>query len=89
MNLNGRLERRFDLLVITHIDADHIEGIIRLLLDADADELMQWMRGFEAAPAQTYVVHGDPHASDALRTRVQDELGWRVRVPEQLAQVSL
>lgn len=29
-------ERRFELLVITHIDADHIEGIIRLLLDAEA-----------------------------------------------------
>lgn len=29
-------ERRFGLLVITHIDADHIEGIIRLLLDAEA-----------------------------------------------------
>ncbi len=29
-------ERHFDLLVITHIDADHIEGVIRLLLDAEA-----------------------------------------------------
>jgi hypothetical protein len=29
-------ERRFDLLVITHVDADHIEGVIRLLLDAAA-----------------------------------------------------
>ena len=29
-------ERHFALLVITHIDADHIEGIIRLLLDAEA-----------------------------------------------------
>ena len=28
--------RRFELLVITHIDADHIEGVIRLLLDAEA-----------------------------------------------------
>jgi hypothetical protein len=28
--------RNFDLLVITHIDADHIEGVIRLLLDAEA-----------------------------------------------------
>ncbi|MCW8945805.1 MAG: hypothetical protein OQL27_13620 [Sedimenticola sp.] len=27
-------QRHFDLLVITHIDADHIEGIIRLLQDA-------------------------------------------------------
>lgn len=29
-------ERHFDLLVITHVDADHIEGVIRLLLDAEA-----------------------------------------------------
>jgi beta-lactamase superfamily II metal-dependent hydrolase len=28
--------RRFDLLIVTHIDADHIEGIVRLLLDAEA-----------------------------------------------------
>ena len=27
-------ERRFELLVITHIDADHIEGVVRLLRDA-------------------------------------------------------
>jgi hypothetical protein len=30
------VERQFELLIITHIDADHIEGIIRLLLDAEA-----------------------------------------------------
>ncbi|WP_310460849.1 MBL fold metallo-hydrolase [Sphaerotilus sp.] len=29
-------ERRFDALVITHIDADHIEGVVRLLQDAEA-----------------------------------------------------
>jgi len=56
---------------------------------ADADELMQWLRGFEAAPAQTFVVHGEPHAADTLRSRVQDELGWRVRVPGHLEIVTL
>ena len=56
---------------------------------ADADELMQWMRGFHAAPAQTLVVHGDPQAADTLRTRVQDELGWRVRVPGHLERITL
>lgn len=29
-------ERTFELLVITHIDADHIEGAVRLLQDAEA-----------------------------------------------------
>jgi hypothetical protein len=28
--------RDFDLLVVTHIDADHIEGVVRLLQDAEA-----------------------------------------------------
>ena len=29
-------ERRFELLVITHIDGDHIDGVVRLLRDAEA-----------------------------------------------------
>ncbi len=49
---------------------------------ADSDELMAWMRGLHAAPRQTYVVHGEPDAADALRVRVHDELGWSVRVPQ-------
>ena len=29
-------ERQFELLVVTHIDCDHIDGVVRLLQDADA-----------------------------------------------------
>ena len=53
---------------------------------ADAAELMAWMRGFEAPPRQTFVVHGEPQAADALRSRIQDELRWRARVPPHGAQ---
>jgi metallo-beta-lactamase family protein len=35
------------------------------------------------------VVHGEAAAADALRSRIADELGWRVGVPEHLAQVAL
>jgi metallo-beta-lactamase family protein len=49
---------------------------------ADRDELMTWLRGFSQAPRQTFVVHGEPDASDALRMRIKDELGWTVRVPQ-------
>ena len=58
----------------------HMEGFSG---HADSDELMAWLRGFRAPPRQTFVVHGDPEASDALRVRIQDELGWAVRVPAQ------
>ena len=32
----GADDRRFELLIVTHIDADHIEGVVRLLQDAAA-----------------------------------------------------
>ena len=49
---------------------------------ADADELLAWMRQIPAPPRLTLVTHGEPHASDVLRYRIQQELGWNARVPE-------
>ena len=76
----------FGEYVPVRAEVSHLEGLSG---HADADELMQWLRGFERAPAQAFVVHGEAHAADALRTRIQDELGWRVRVPEQLESATL
>ncbi len=56
---------------------------------ADADGVLAWLRGFEAPPRQTYVVHGEPAAADALRLRIQDELGWQVSVPPHGGSVEL
>jgi metallo-beta-lactamase family protein len=49
---------------------------------ADAGQLLQWLRSMPNRPDQVYVVHGDLHASDALRSRIEHELGWRAMVPE-------
>ena len=49
---------------------------------ADADELVAWMRALRKPPRQTFVVHGEPDAADALRLRIKDQLGWPVRVPQ-------
>jgi metallo-beta-lactamase family protein len=64
-------------------EVSHLEGFSG---HADADGLMAWLKGFEAAPSHCFVVHGEPAAADALRLRIQDELGWRVSVPEHGAQ---
>ncbi|WP_330115441.1 MBL fold metallo-hydrolase [Pseudomonas sp. JS3066] len=56
---------------------------------ADADEIMQWLRGFKVPPKHTYVVHGEPMAADVLRRRISVELGWSVSVPEHRDQVVL
>jgi len=56
---------------------------------ADADEELAWMSGAARKPRITYVTHGDPDASDALRARITHELGWPARVPEHLERVTL
>ncbi len=49
---------------------------------ADADAVLRWMKALPTAPAMTFVTHGEPQASDTLRLRIQDELGWKARVPD-------
>ena len=66
-----------------------VANLPTLSAHADADEILRWLRGFRRPPKMTFVVHGEPAASDALRLRIQDELGWAVRVPERLETVEL
>jgi metallo-beta-lactamase family protein len=56
---------------------------------ADGDELLHWMEGAARPPKMTYITHGEPEAADTLRARIKRELGWPVRVPEQLERISL
>lgn len=56
---------------------------------ADSNEIMRWLSGFITPPRRTFVVHGEPEASDALRHRIQEELGWDCLVPEQGERVEL
>lgn len=56
---------------------------------ADASELLDWMRKSPREPDVTYVVHGEPDASAALRDRVRDELGRTCVVPHDDERVRL
>jgi metallo-beta-lactamase family protein len=47
---------------------------------ADRDALLGWIGGFRRAPAQTWVVHGEPLAAGSLREAIAG-LGWRAQVP--------
>jgi len=49
---------------------------------ADADEIIRWLRGFQAAPRMTFVTHGEAETADALRHRIGEELGWPCLVPD-------
>ena len=56
---------------------------------ADYSEIVDWLRKVKPAPTQIYITHGEPSAADAMRIHLEEELGWRARVPEYLETVDL
>lgn len=59
-----------------------IANLEMLSAHADADELMRWLRAIKTPPRATFITHGEPIASDALRHRLEEELGWTCVVPD-------
>src|SRR5215472_4097814 len=55
---------------------------------ADCRELSRWEDGFKVPPKQTFLVHGEPPALEALRGRVAQR-GWPVHIPVHLETVRL
>ena len=56
---------------------------------ADGDEILAWLRSAPTPPRKVFVTHGEPDAADALRARIEHELGWPAHFPEYLEQVDL
>ena len=58
-----------------------IASVSALSAHADRDELLRWLSGFEVPPHHTFVVHGEPEASNAL-ARTLKSWNWQVTVPQ-------
>lgn len=67
----------------------HLETIENLSAHADYGEILAWLPRFPKAPGRTFLVHGEPKASEALRQRIAEQLHWEVTVPTYLQQVAL
>lgn len=71
-----------------HVRA-RIESIENLSAHADYGEILAWLKHFDKAPGRTFMVHGEPQASEALRERIAQDLHWDVTVPTYLQSVRL
>jgi metallo-beta-lactamase family protein len=47
---------------------------------ADQTELLEWMEHFKKPPKLTIINHGEPHQSQALRTKINTSLKWNCTV---------
>ena len=61
-----------------HVQA-RIESIENLSAHADYGEILAWLKRFSKAPGRTFLVHGEPRASEASAQRIAQELHWDVR----------
>ena len=57
----------------------HIEN---LSAHADQQGIMDWISEIKNIPEQTFLIHGEPTASDALRLKIQDTHKWKVHLPK-------
>jgi metallo-beta-lactamase family protein len=49
---------------------------------ADQSDLLSWLRTAPLAPKKVFLVHGEPEPADALRRKIEDEIGFEAYVPE-------
>lgn len=66
-------------LIPVHATIVRLDG---MSAHADQSEILRWMTGFTRPPKVTYLVHGEPHAMEALHAAVTNALGWRVEIPQ-------
>ena len=58
-----------------------VADLTTLSAHADSNEIIGWLTGFRPPPTRTFIVHGEPGSSAALRDRIEAELGWRCTMP--------
>jgi metallo-beta-lactamase family protein len=56
---------------------------------ADRSEIVRWLTTLPAKPGRLCLVHGEPAPMDALKTVVQERLGWTAETPQHLERLSL
>lgn len=56
---------------------------------ADRGEILRWLGTLPAAPKRLCLVHGEPAPMDALKTLVQQRLGWDAHTPHHLERLRL
>jgi len=66
-----------------------IERLENLSAHADSREVLRWLGGFKRAPEKVFLVHGEPAAQEAMKSKIVEKFGWPVEIPEYLQKFEL
>ena len=89
----GRLLRNGLSTIRIHHQLIQVEAEV-LALDslsahADSDDTLEWLSHFKRAPKEVFLNHGESSGLEALKYRIQTELGWKARVVEMSEEIAL
>jgi len=73
-----KYSRMYGLDVEVKATIYYIDG---LSAHADQKELLDWAEAYTSKPKMTFIVHGEPDASQNLADLLQDKLGWNTIIP--------
>ena len=59
-----------------------IKSIESLSAHGDQEDLLNWMKTIKNIPEMVYLIHGEPTALDAFRSKIENTYGWRVKIPQ-------
>lgn len=59
----------------------HLYFLNNLSAHGDYEEILTWLKQFPNAPKKTFIVHGEPIASDTMRQHIENELHWNCHMP--------
>lgn len=66
-----------------------IIDIGQLSAHAGKSELLRWLSGFQYAPRQAFMVHGEPAGLNGLRDAITAQFHWPVTIPDYLQTIEL
>ena len=61
-----------------------VKSIESLSAHADQSDLISWMSNIKNIPENVFLIHGEPPALDAFRTKIKDIYNWNVTIPKLL-----
>ena len=69
--------------------AARIEKLNSMSAHAESMGILRWLEDSSQQPDRTFLVHGEPAALDALKTKIETEMKWPVHVARQAERVDL
>ncbi len=59
-----------------------VESISGFSGHGDYQEIIAWLKAFNKKPKKTFIVHGEPEASQAMAEHIRQELNWETVIPK-------